>query len=133
MPIQLERQAIDLGVVTSNGDAMLKFYRDTLGLEEAADIPFPGLGMIKKLSCGDSFIKLLVLDQPADKPPCKEGFTAAEGFRYCAITVKNLDELVATCRQAGYKIVVDISDLRPGVRVAMVEDPDGNTLELMGQ
>lgn len=133
MAIQLERQAIDLGVVTSNGDAMLKFYRDTLGLEEAADIPFPGLGMIKKLSCGDSFIKLLILDQPAGKPPCKDGFTAAEGFRYCAITVCNLDELVAGCRDGGYKVVVEISDLRPGVRVAMVEDPDGNTLELMGQ
>ena len=26
----------------------------------------------------------------------------------------------------------EIRDLRPGVRVAMVRDPDGNTVELMG-
>ena len=133
MSIKLERQAIDLGIVTSNEDNMLKFYRDTLGLDEVAEIPFPGLGTIKKLSCGDSFIKLLILNQPAEKPPCKDGFTAAEGFRYCAITVTNLDELVADCREADYKIVVDISKLRPGVRVAMVEDPDGNTIEFMGK
>lgn len=133
MAIQLQRQALDLGIVTSSGEAMLEFYRDTLGLGEAGDIPVPGMGTVKKLSCGDSFIKLLILDQPAGKPPCKDGFAAAEGFRYCALILKNLDEVVDSCRQGGYKIVTDLRELRPGVRIAMVEDPDGNTLELMGE
>jgi len=133
MTMQLAKQSIDLGIVTSNGDAMLSFYSDTLGLSQVAEIPFPGLGTIKKLACGDSFLKLLTLDQPATTAPNKGGFTAAEGIRYCAITLANLDEVVEKCRGEGYKIVVEISDLRPGVRVAMVEDPDGNTLELMGE
>ena len=35
------------------------------------------------------------------------------------------------CRADGHKIVVEVRQLRPGVKAAMVEDPDGNTIEFM--
>jgi predicted enzyme related to lactoylglutathione lyase len=44
----------------------------------------------------------------------------------------NLDETVEACREFGAKILVPPRALRPGVRMAMVEDPDGNTVELLG-
>ena len=46
--------------------------------------------------------------------------------------LSNLDETVEACRGFGAKIAVEPRALRPGVRMAMVEDPDGNTVELLG-
>ena len=132
MTVKLTRSSLDLGIVTDNGDAMLSFYRDTLGLEPVAEIPFPGTGTIHKHACGDGFVKVLVLDAPAATQGSKDGFTAATGIRYFGLDIANLEETVEACRAAGHKVAVEIRDLRPGVKVAMIEDPDGNTLELMG-
>ncbi len=55
------------------------------------------------------------------------------GIRYLTLTISNLDETVAAVAAAGYKVPVAIRDLRPGVRVAQVEDADGNAIELMQQ
>ena len=132
MPAELTVPALDLGVVTADAERSLAFYRDTLGLVPDGEIPFPGLGVLHRLRCGQSTVKILALaDPPAGRAP-GGGFSAATGFRYCSLHVGNLDALVAACRERGYAIAVEIRPLRPGVRVAMVEDPDGNAIELMG-
>nr|MBF0685518.1 VOC family protein [Pseudomonas sp.] len=41
MSIELTKQAIDLGIVTTNGPAMLAFYRDVLGLKYLREMPMP--------------------------------------------------------------------------------------------
>ncbi len=38
MDVQVAKDAIDLGIVTTNGDAMLTFYRDVLGFQHEGDI-----------------------------------------------------------------------------------------------
>jgi catechol 2,3-dioxygenase-like lactoylglutathione lyase family enzyme len=130
--MKLTRTAIDLGVVTADGERALGFYRDTLGLKIEGEIPVPGVGVVKRLPCGESVIKLLVLDHDPGNHGTAGGFTKQTGYRYCTIHVENLDAVVAACRRDGHLVPVDIRELRPGVRVAMVEDPDGNTIELMG-
>jgi predicted enzyme related to lactoylglutathione lyase len=45
----------------------------------------------------------------------------------------NLDELADACGTAGYKVLVSPRDIRPGVRIAIVEDPDGNNVEFLQQ
>ena len=62
MGIELKKAAIDLGIVTTNGAAMLAFYRDTLGLTYLREMPMPGGGVMHQLGCGDSVIKLVVLE-----------------------------------------------------------------------
>ena len=42
MPVQLTKDSIDLGIVISDADASLAFYRDTLGFEHVGDMPMPG-------------------------------------------------------------------------------------------
>ena len=37
MAVQLDKAGFDLGMVTTNGDAMLEFYRDVLGFEVVSD------------------------------------------------------------------------------------------------
>jgi catechol 2,3-dioxygenase-like lactoylglutathione lyase family enzyme len=38
---------------------------------------------------------------------------------------------VAACEAAGRKVVVPITELRPGITIAIVEDPDGNWVEFL--
>ena len=131
MGIQLTKQAIDLGVITTNGEAMLGFYRDLLGLKLVREMPMPGgKGQMVQLACGDSLVKVVVL--PAvPSPAAPGGIQGAAGFRYFTMSVANLGELMAACADAGRKVVVPEREIRPGVRIGIVEDPDGNWVEFL--
>ena len=130
MGIELKKAAIDLGIVTTNGAAMLAFYRDTLGLKYLREMPMPGGGVMHQLGCGDSVIKLVVLDStPAQAAP--GGIQGATGYRYLTITVTNITEIIQACASQGHKIAVKERELRPGVRIAIVADPDGNWVEFL--
>jgi len=132
MHAELTVPALDLGVVTADAERLLAFYRDLLGFTADGAIPFPGIGVLHRLRCGQSAVKILALDRPPAARAPGGGFSAATGFRYCTLHVANLDAVVAACRERGHAIPVEVRPLRPGVRVAMVEDPDGNAIELMG-
>ena len=131
MGIALTKQAIDLGIVTTDGEAALKFYRDTLGFTHEADTPFPMGGTMHRLWCGDSLIKVVVPDKAPEQRPAGGGIAGATGYRYWTISVANLRELVTACRDGGYRIRVDATEIRPGVTIAIVEDPDGNWVEFL--
>ena len=131
MPVELTKDSIDLGIVVTNVDACLAFYRDTLGLTLAGETPLPGGGVMHRLMCGTSLIKLVV---PAKAPPVVAppgGIQGATGYRYWTISVSNIEDLVAECGAAGHKIAVPVTELRPGVTIAIVEDPDGNWVEFV--
>lgn len=130
MVMSLKSAPLQLGVVTNNGEAMLEFYQETLQLPKVGEIPFPGLGVLYKLQCGENLIKVLVLDNPAEREAVRGGFTAAAGYRYCTLALTDLDETVAHCQSRGVAMVAEIRELRPGVRVALIADPDGNIIEL---
>jgi len=40
-------------------------------------------------------------------------------------------ELTGTCEAAGYKVAIKPREIRAGVRISMIEDPDGNWVELL--
>ncbi|MDA1077321.1 MAG: VOC family protein [Proteobacteria bacterium] len=131
MGVKLTKQAIDLGIVTANGEAALGFYRDLLGFRHEADTPFPGGGTMHRLWCGESLIKVVVPAKAPDAKPAGGGIPAAQGYRYWTMTVSNLSELMAELKAAGVKVVIDEREIRPGVSIAIVEDPDGNLVEFL--
>jgi catechol 2,3-dioxygenase-like lactoylglutathione lyase family enzyme len=130
MSVQLTKDSIDLGIVTGDAPAALSFYRDLLGFEDLGETPMPG-GAMHMLRCGTSMIKLVSPRKapPATSPP--GGIGGSTGYRYWTISVSNLDELVAACASGGRTVVVPVTELRPGVRIAIVEDPDGNWVEFL--
>ena len=130
MSAELGKDSIDLGIVVTDLDASLAFYRDTLGFIDAGEVPIPG-GSMRRLMCGTSTIKLLSPGRtpPAVAPP--GGIQGATGYRYWTITVTNLADLVDQCATAGYVVAIPVTELRPGVTIAIVEDPDGNWVEFV--
>lgn len=131
MSIELTKSAIDLGIVTTNGPAMLAFYRDVIGLKYLREMPMPiGSGVMHQLACGDSIVKLIVLEStPAAAAP--GGIAGANGYRYWTMTVANLPAMLERCADAGHKVVSGAKEIRPGVSIGIVADPDGNWVEFL--
>lgn len=131
MSVNITKAAIDIGIIARNIDAMMAFYGDTLGLEFEASIPMPGGGTMNRFKVGDSVIKVIELDPAAPAEAAPGGIRGATGYRYWTITVSNLQECVQKAADAGSKVVVPAKLVREGVTIAIIEDPDGNWVELL--
>ena len=130
MGVKLTKDSIDLGIVVSDGEKALAFYRDTLGFEHVGDMPMGGGSTMRRLMCGTSLIKVI----SGSNPPAKAapgGIQGGFGYRYWTISVSNINEVVAACEAGGYKVAVGVREFRPGVTIAIVEDPDGNWVEFL--
>ncbi|MEM6708145.1 MAG: VOC family protein [Pseudomonadota bacterium] len=129
--LALAKDSIDLGVVTTNPDDMVRFYRDDLGLVEEPSTPFPGGGTMYRLRCGTSLIKVSAPDPAPTVEAAPGPIPRATGLRYWTISVTNLKDVVAACEGNGRNVVVPPTEIRPGITIAIVEDPDGNWVELL--
>jgi len=132
MTIALTKDSIDIGIVVKDADAALGFYRDTLGFTDTGSMAMPGGGgTMYRLLCGSTLVKIVApeAELPATAPP--GGIQGAYGYRYWTISVANLDEITDRCAAAGRTVVVKPREIRPGVRISMVEDPDGNWVEFL--
>ncbi len=128
--VQVSKDSIDLGIVVTDEKAALGFYRDALGLEWEGELPLPG-GRMYRLRCGTTVIKLLKLDRTPTAKPAPGGPMGGLGFRYFTISVPDIRALVAQLEAKGLRLTVPVTEFRPGVTIAMVTDPDGNTVELL--
>jgi len=133
MNIDLGQQAIDLGIVITDSEASLAFYRDLLGMDHEGDIPMPigGGGTMHRLRCGDTLVKLVKLNDVPAARPAPGGIPGATGYRYFTIHANNIAEVMNACEAAGVPIVVPTTEIRASVTIGMVEDPDANIVEFV--
>ena len=124
----------DLGIVTTNGDEMLDFYRDVVGLEFEATINMEALGIaaMHRVWANESLLKIVVPTKDVPGGP-KGGMMGSSGMRYFTLSVPNVQTALDSCADAGAPIIWDRREVRPGVVVGMVEDPDGNWVEFIGK
>jgi catechol 2,3-dioxygenase-like lactoylglutathione lyase family enzyme len=122
------KDSIDLGVLVSDIQASLHFYQELLGLEFIEKVPV-WFGTMYRLRFGTSDFKLI---DPSTQPP--QGLIGLEsqlGFRYVTFVISNLSDVCKELRSKGIAFEVPEKELRPGVRIAMVRDPDGNVVEFV--
>ncbi|HNM95880.1 MAG TPA: VOC family protein, partial [Mycobacterium sp.] len=67
MAIELLATNIEVGLVTTNLDAMVGFYEGFLGLPHQGDLDFPG-GTMRRYAIGNNVLKLVTLDEPPAAP-----------------------------------------------------------------
>jgi catechol 2,3-dioxygenase-like lactoylglutathione lyase family enzyme len=122
------KNALDLGVVVGDITASLNFYQNILGLEFIEAVPLK-FGTLHRLRFGQSDFKLV---EPKTKPPLGAiGLDRQIGFRYVTFVIENISQVCQELSQRGLELVVPESEIRPGVRIAMVKDPDGNIVEFV--
>jgi catechol 2,3-dioxygenase-like lactoylglutathione lyase family enzyme len=122
------KDSLDLGILVSDIKASLNFYRDILGLEFVGETPL-WFGTMYRLRFGSSDFKLI---SPNTQPP--KGLIGLEnqlGFRYVTFVIKNLSKLCKDLQSKGIEFASTEREIRPGVRIAMVKDPDSNIVEFV--
>jgi catechol 2,3-dioxygenase-like lactoylglutathione lyase family enzyme len=131
--VKLLKPALDVGIITTNTDKMLAFYRDVLGFSTEEPISFPGFGTVHRLVVGESILRLF---EPASAPSARavnDSMYAATGIRYITLVMSNLNDVVAACREFGVNVSSEPREIRPGVVATTIQDPDGNWLEMQGR
>ena len=82
-----------------------------------------------RLRFGTSDFKLI---EPKAIPPHGViGLENQTGFRYVTFVIENLSELCHDLQKIGIEFTLPEKEIRPGVRIAMVNDPDGNIVEFV--
>jgi catechol 2,3-dioxygenase-like lactoylglutathione lyase family enzyme len=126
--MELGKDSIDLGILVGDIQKSLVFYRDLLGLQFIEERPV-WFGTMHRLRFGTSDFKLIA---PKTVPP--KGAVGLEnllGFRYVTFVIKNLDGVCAALKAKGVEFTTEAKEIRPGTRIAMVKDPDGNIVEFV--
>jgi catechol 2,3-dioxygenase-like lactoylglutathione lyase family enzyme len=122
------KNSLDMGVIVSDIKASLNFYQNILGLEFVGTVPL-WFGTMHRLRFGTSDFKLI--DPKVIPPRGAVGLENQLGFRYVTFVIENLSELCADLQKIGIEFTVPEKEIRPGVRIAMVKDPDGNIVEFV--
>jgi predicted enzyme related to lactoylglutathione lyase len=123
---------VEIGIVVNDLEAATPFYTDGLGLHHLVDLDLGPLGVQRRFAHGDAVIKLI---EPPEAPELSnppgglEG--GATGLRYATVAVDDIEGVVARCEQLGAKIPYPIMEWKPGSKVAIVEDFDGNWFEIV--
>ena len=133
MRLDLLTPGIEVGVVTTNTEAMVAFYEGFLGLEFQGEVEFPG-GSQRRYALGKNVVKLVTYEPPPPVPTAPGGGRAQAGTRYFTIGVNNLRALADEFEASEYDVVEPVTEFAPvpGMGWMFVADPDGNWIELFG-
>lgn len=128
MGMQPAKSCVDIGIVVKDIGKSLDFYHRLLGLQKIEEMPL-WFGTMHRLGFGDSFVKLI---DPTNVPEAGAvGLDRALGFRYLTFQISNIDEVCAECEKEGIPFELPRKEIKPGVTIAMVRDPDGNVVEFV--
>ncbi len=133
MKLDLLSPSIEIGLVTTNLEAMVEFYEGFLGLECQGEIEFTD-GSQRRYVLGGAVLKLVTYTTAPPLPPTPGGGRAQAGLRYVTIGVRNLRDVAAQVEAAGYPICEPPTEFEPvpGMGWMFIADPDGNSIELFG-
>ena len=145
---------IDLGVVVSDLEKSLAFYKGVVGMTEVPGFKvggdFPkkvgltdGAGLdihVLVLGEGDTSTKLKVMQVKSQKPAKtlkQRHIHTLTGFSYITIVVTDVDAVLERAKKAGIKPYAKSPQRLPEglpqtVCLLMLKDPDGNFVEIVG-
>jgi lactoylglutathione lyase len=114
----------ELGIVAQDIDALLPFYTELLGLSLIGDVTVPASTSRRSGLAPDGYRVVRLETDRGDR--------LRRGPAYVTFLVEDLGSLHERLRSSGADIRSDgIVALRPGVRLLLVADPQGNWIELL--
>ena len=108
-------------ILTADVERLRRFYTGLLGAEETTRFPDDGPVFYVGLRVGDSDLGLTA-DAEAD--------TTARPRMLVSVEVKDVDALLEQVEALGGRVLGPPNDMSWGQRVAHVQDPDGNPVNL---
>ena len=110
-------------------DACRRFYGEQLGFPFEGEMNLGGGNKMFRYRIGTTVLKLVRTG--GDPPTGPSGMWSQTGLRYFTITVKNIEDVVAQLEAQGLSFSVPLREIRPGIRIAILPDPEGNMVELL--
>jgi catechol 2,3-dioxygenase-like lactoylglutathione lyase family enzyme len=147
------KTTIDVGLVVSDVAKSAKFYSEALGFTEIEGFDVPaGLAKDSGLCDGHAFhvrvmvlgegesatkIKLIEFKGVPSKKVDNSFIHSSLGMRYLTIWVADTTAAVERCKKLGVKLLAKSPVALPkgfpeGIFLTVVNDPDGNVVELVG-
>jgi predicted enzyme related to lactoylglutathione lyase len=121
---------LEAGLVSGDPSGLGRFLVEGLGFTEEGVRRFPQ-GEVHRFRRDDARCKIFA---PAGGVPAQDGgqpWPAEAGFGYAALLVDDAAAALAQAVAAGATVMADLASHRPGARMAMVRDPQGNVWELL--
>ncbi len=132
---------LEIGICVADLPRAMAFYEGVLGLQKISEIDLnehgsqvSGLGtsgyrVVRLQTTFGERIKLVCPNGSPSRPSPAATPSSRTGLAYITFLVDDIDAMVNRCARAGYSSVKGIVELRPGVRMALVPDPEGNFIE----
>lgn len=126
---------LEAGIVGRDPEVLERFYTEVMGFAVVHRLHFDEFGTVLRLARDAAGLKLFFpagaeVDPPRDDDP----WYRAGGFRYAALSLDSptaVDELAAAVAAGGGRVLIEPREHRPGARMALVTDPEGNPWELI--
>ena len=130
-----ERITLEAGIVGRDAEVLERFYTEVMGFAVVRRIHFDEFGTVLRLARGDAHCKLYFPGGvEVDPPRPDQPWFQAGGFRYAALDFDDpaeVDALVDVMAAGGGTVLIPPREHRPGARMALVADPEGNPWELL--
>jgi catechol 2,3-dioxygenase-like lactoylglutathione lyase family enzyme len=78
-------------------------------------------------------VELSSFIHPADKSVAQEKYIYSHGIQHLAFAVDNIEYIVATMKQKGYEVFVDIYNYEDVYKLCYFRGPEGIIIELAEQ
>ncbi len=122
---------VDVGFVSADR-TLVDFLSRVFELQELPSITL-GPGTVCRLKAPGSVVKVMLPAEVPAPPVQASPFYKLSGLRYLTLWVDDLEAVVERAVAAGGRIERGPVELVPGVRIAVLEDPEGNAIEVAQQ
>jgi catechol 2,3-dioxygenase-like lactoylglutathione lyase family enzyme len=128
--VEFVKDNVDIGVLVRDINACNSFYGDVLGLKKVGEVPIGGR-IQHRFQLGGALLKLLEFPEGNAPPAGPRGRLSQAGIRYITVHVPDVPTLAKELEAKGVPLVTPVTKTATGSTIAMFEDPEGNTIEIV--
>jgi predicted enzyme related to lactoylglutathione lyase len=122
---------VDVGFVSADR-TLVDFWVRVFELEELPSITLEP-GTVCRLQAPAGVVKVMLPAEAPEPSVPVSPFYALAGLRYLTLWVDDLEAVITRAVAEGGRVERGPVELVPGVRIAVLEDPEGNAIEVAQQ
>jgi predicted enzyme related to lactoylglutathione lyase len=127
--------ALEAGLVGRELEPLREFYTAVMGFRLVEQLHF-NVGTVYKFQRDAARLKIFVSTDTIDPPVDAVPWFRAGGWRYAALyldEIEDVDALAGAVRESPGRVLQEPASHRPGARMALIADPEGNVWELLSE
>jgi predicted enzyme related to lactoylglutathione lyase len=119
---------VQIGFISSD-TALVHFYAEVFGLERLPSAD-SATGTVHRLRLAGAVLKVMVPNRTPKPTDPVNPFFATTGLRYVTLSVDDFSDVIERATARGATFTFGPIEIGPETRLAIFQDPDGNTVEV---